>query len=113
MNTSLNRRAFMMSVDPDKKQECLDYVSKVSSDLTNQMKKNGIHQYSLFLDQDSCLLFGFLEYRSERGLETFTSSEECKQWWKETSQFIISNEDNSPISTDLQEVFRLTNVQPK
>ena len=31
----------------------------------------------------------------------------CKKWWKYMEPLMDTNEDNSPVTTDLQEVFHL------
>lgn len=107
MHETLKRRAFIMSVDPAKQDEYEEKMSQVSPALARAMKENGVVNYTIYLDPPSSLLFGHLEYETDEGLLKLTTTEECRQWWKEMSEFMPANPDHSPIASDLKEVFHL------
>ena len=76
-------------------------------ELVTLLKQAGISDYSIFLDPDNLTLFAFLKVEEEALLATLPAKEVMKKWWAYMSDIMETNEDQSPVSRPLQEVFYL------
>ena len=65
------------------------------------------HNYSIFLHQETSQLFAYVEIDDESRWQRIAQTEICKKWWAHMRDIMPSNPDNSPISTDLKELFHL------
>jgi len=81
--------------------------SPIWQDLHQVLKDHGVHNYSIFLHPETRQLFAFAEIEDEKRWASIASTEVCKRWWKHMGDIMPSNPDNSPISTDLKEVFHI------
>ena len=84
------RKAFVMQVNPDAHEE---YQRR--------------HNYAIYLDKAHNLLFATVEIESEERWNTVASTDVCQRWWKYMTDVMPANADNSPVSSELQEVFYL------
>lgn len=71
------------------------------------LKKAGIMDYSIFLDEETNILFGLFEAHEPVLLEDLPKSAIMQEWWRYMSDLMESNADHSPISVPLKEVFYL------
>jgi L-rhamnose mutarotase len=101
------RKAFLMSVDPDAHDEYERRHKPIWSDLAAVLKRHGVSNYSIFLDEQTNRLFGYAEIQSEELWKEIARTDECKRWWNFMKDVMPTNADNSPVSTDLREVFHL------
>ena len=101
------RKAFLMSVNPDAHGEYETRHRPIWEDLAGVLKRHGVSNYSIFLDEETSQLFGYAEIESEEQWNAIAETEECRLWWKYMSDIMPSNEDNSPVSRGLREVFHL------
>lgn len=53
------------------------------------------------------LLFAMVEIESEERWNAVASTDVCQRWWKYMTDVMPANPDNSPVSSELQEVFYL------
>jgi L-rhamnose mutarotase len=70
------------------------------------IKDHGVSNYSIFLSADD-LLFAYAEIESEQLWTSIAQTNECREWWLYMSELMLTNADNSPITTDLTEAFHL------
>lgn len=103
----LLRKAFVMQVNPDAHQEYQHRHSPIWQELEQVLKQHGAHRYSIFLDAQRNLLFGYVEIESEQRWAAVAQTEVCQRWWKHMADVMPSNPDNSPISDELRQVFYL------
>jgi len=101
------RKAFLMSVNGDAHEEYEQRHQPVWSDLEGVLKSHGVHNYSIFLDQNTDQLFAYAEIESEERWAAIAETDECKRWWKFMKDVMPSKADGSPVSRDLKEVFHL------
>ncbi|MHB0999069.1 MAG: L-rhamnose mutarotase [Armatimonadota bacterium] len=101
------RKAFVMEVFPDKHDEYEKRHNPIWEDLQETLKSHGAHNYSIFLDADTNMLFGYVEIESEEAWNAVANTEPCQRWWKYMGEVMPSNPDNSPVSRDLKEVFHI------
>lgn len=68
---------------------------------------HGIRSYSIYLDPETNDLFGYVECEDEARWAAIANSDVCRRWWRHMREIMPANEDDSPISRDLREVFHL------
>ena len=67
----------------------------------------GGKNYTIFLDKETLTLFGYIEIESEEKWAESANTEICRKWWDYMADIMETNEDNSPVSIDLENVFHL------
>jgi L-rhamnose mutarotase len=76
-------------------------------ELAALLKDYGISDYSIFLDNETNTLFAVLSAEVPEKLETLKTEELMKKWWTYMRDIMQTNEDHSPLSIPLEEVFYL------
>ena len=76
-------------------------------ELQELLKKSGISEYSIFLDEESNSLFGVLNIENTASMDDLPRHEVMQRWWKYMADIMESNPDHSPVSVPLKEVFYL------
>ena len=69
--------------------------------------KYGGSNYSIFLDEETNTLIGYIELENEELWNKSAETEICKKWWDYMADIMETNEDNSPVSIDLKPMFFL------
>src|SRR5262245_34818789 len=101
------RKAFLMQLTPGSQFEYERRHNPIWPELQTVLKDHGVTNYSIFLDRKTDRLFAYAEIESEELWEKIAGTEVCRRWWTEMSDFMLTNEDDSPVSTELIEVFHL------
>lgn len=101
------RKAFVMSVNAGCEKEYARRHQPIWDDLAAVLKSHGVHNYSIFLHEETRQLFGYVEIEDEARWAAIASTEVCKRWWKHMADVMPSNPDNSPVSKELKNVFHL------
>jgi L-rhamnose mutarotase len=77
-------------------------------ELQDVLKSHGVHNYSIFLDPTNRRsLFAYAEIESEELWQRISETDVCRRWWAYMKDLMLTNEDNSPLALQLQEVFYL------
>lgn len=71
------------------------------------LKENGIHEYSIYLDESTNTLFGVMQVESTSRLDEMREHPVMKKWWAYMRDIMDTNADHSPVSIPLTEVFYL------
>ena len=101
------RKAFVMSVHPDQHDEYQRRHNPIWPELEATLKKHGVLNYSIFLDSASHQLFAYAEIENEAAWNAIARTSVCQRWWASMKELMLSNSDNSPVSTSLTEVFHI------
>ncbi|WP_273392430.1 L-rhamnose mutarotase [Actinobacillus porcinus] len=101
------RKAFVMQVNPDCHAEYKNRHDAIFPELVEELKSHGSHHYSIFLDKERNLLFGYVEIEDEARWNAIAQTVACQKWWAFMKDIMPSNPDNSPISQALEQVFYL------
>jgi L-rhamnose mutarotase len=101
------RKAFVMSVHPDRHEEYERRHRPIWRELEETLKAHGVHNYSIFLDGPTHALFGYAEIESEERWRRIAETPICKKWWAYMRDVMPANPDNSPVSRDVREVFHI------
>jgi len=71
------------------------------------LKETGISDYSIFLDEETHILVAYFTIEDEKKLNALPSQPVMRKWWDYMKDIMETNEDNSPVSLPLKEVFYL------
>ena len=76
-------------------------------ELKDLLRKSGVRDYSIFLDETSNALFGVMQVDDPAALENIPDHPVMKKWWAHMRDIMDTNADDSPVSIPLKEVFYL------
>lgn len=99
------RRAFKMQMHPGKLVEYKRRHNEIWPELQQLLKRSGISDYSIFLDESTHSLFGVLRATDAIALDNLPHHPVMQKWWAYMKDMMDTNPDNSPVSIPLQEVF--------
>ena len=77
-------------------------------ELAALLRRTGVSEYSIFLDESTNDLFGVLQCVDATALDRLPDDPIVKKWWASMKDVMETNPDNSPVSLSLREVFYLT-----
>ena len=103
----MHRVAFKMKLFKGKEEEYKKRHDEIWPELAAILKKNGINDYSIFLDEETNILFGVLKTDHPGLLDKLPSELIMQKWWNYMKDIMETHADNSPVSIPLKEVFYL------
>jgi L-rhamnose mutarotase len=101
------RKAFIMSVNSGMEAEYERRHNPIPADLEAALKAGGARNYSIFLEPATGLLFAYVEIEDEGRWAAVAETEACRRWWASMTEIMPSNADDSPVASELTEVFHL------
>jgi len=102
------RKSFLMTLKPGMFIEYEKRHNPIWPELQKVLKDYGVHNYSIFLDRSSNRrLFAYAEIESEELWRKIATTEVCRRWWTYMKDLMLANDDDSPVTTDLREVFHI------
>ena len=99
------RLAFKMKLNPGMLEEYKKRHDDLWPELHKLLKNNGLSEYSIFLDEETNILFAFQKQAGDQGSQDLGKTEIVQKWWKYMADIMETNPDNSPVSKELVEVF--------
>lgn len=96
--------AFKMKLNPGQTEEYKKRHDEIWPELKKLLKDNGISDYSIFLDEETNILFA-VQKQDGKGSQDLGSTEIVKKWWAYMADLMETNPDNSPVSMALKSVF--------
>lgn len=103
----MQRIAFKMKLFEGYEQEYKKRHDEIWDDMKSLLKNAGINHFSIFLDEETNLLFGYLLIEDPSKLDELPNDPVQKKWWAWMKDIMESNQDNSPVQKRLTEVFYL------
>ena len=76
-------------------------------EMKDMIHEFGGRNYSIFLDKETNILFGYIELESEELWDKSADTAICQKWWRYMSDIMETNEDISPVTVNLKKVFNL------
>ncbi len=101
----MERLAFKMYLNPGQKEEYKKRHDEIWPELKKLLKEAGVSEYSIFLDEETNILFAFQKVSGDGGSQDLGQTEIVQKWWAYMKDVMKSNADNSPVSIALEEVF--------
>ena len=102
------RKAFVMQLHPGNREEYQRRHLHLWPDLEKVLNTHGVRQYSIFLHPETHQLFAYAEIRDEAQWLAIADTDVCRRWWSFMRELMATNQDNSPVSIPLEEVFYLS-----
>lgn len=102
-----SRKCFKMKIYDGFEEEYKNRHENLWEEMKNMIHEYGGSNYSIYLDKETKYLYGFIELEDETLWNKSAETEVCKRWWKHMADIMETNEDNSPVSVDLENVFYL------
>ena len=103
----MKRVAFKMKLHEGKVAEYRLRHDEIWPDLVALLKSIGINDYSIFLDEETHILFAVLKIEDPALLDTLPQHAVMQRWWAFMGDIMDANPDNSPVVKPLNEVFHL------
>jgi len=101
------RKAFVMSVNAGEEAEYEKRHRQIWPELEAVLEQHGVVSYSIFLLPRTRQLFAYVEFRDQEQWDAVAQTAACKRWWAYMKDVMPTNPDNSPVSTELKEVFHM------
>jgi len=101
------KKAFKMKLYAGMAKEYEKRHNELWPEMKDMIHEYGGKNYSIFLDEDTNVLYGYIEIDSEEKWAESANTAICRKWWDFMSDIMETNADNSPVSEDLRLVFHL------
>jgi len=101
----MTRIGFKMEVYPDKIEDYIESHNPIWTELQNVFNEHGVISYSIFLNRENHILFGYVVVSNLDSWNAIARTEVCQRWWKKMKKMMPTNDDNSPKSILLEEIF--------
>jgi L-rhamnose mutarotase len=101
------RVAFKMKLNNGFEEEYKKRHDELWPELKTLLGKTGIKDYSIFLDEETNFLFAYLTIDDVSKLDDLPNEAIMRKWWNHMKDIMETNEDDSPKSIALKEVFYL------
>ncbi|HLS36912.1 MAG TPA: L-rhamnose mutarotase [Sphingobacterium bovisgrunnientis] len=98
--------AFKMKLKPGMQDIYKKRHAEIWPELVTLLKENGISDYTIFLDEETNILFA-VQQLSGNSSQELGNHLIVQKWWKHMSDIMETNEDLSPVSIPLKTVFHL------
>jgi L-rhamnose mutarotase len=100
------RVAFKMKLKPGYSIEYKKRHERIWPELLKVLKDAGIYDYSIFLDEETNILFA-VQKADGGDSQQLAHDPLVQKWWKYMADIMETNPDFSPVSIPLTEVFRM------
>jgi len=98
--------AFKMKLFPGFADEYKKRHAEVWPELSALLKENGISDYTIFLDEETNILFA-VQQQNGSSSQDLGSAVILQKWWAYMADIMETNPDYSPVSKPLTKVFHL------
>lgn len=103
----MHRRAFQMKLHAGQADEYRRRHDEIWPELATLLRAAGVHDYSIFLNPETHVLFGVLKTSDPAALDALPTQAVMQRWWTYMRDIMDTNPDDSPVSTPLPEVFHM------
>jgi L-rhamnose mutarotase len=100
------KTAFKMKLLPGFADEYKKRHSEIWPELSALLKENGVSDYTIFLDEETNILFA-VQQQNGKSSQNLGDTEIVQKWWAYMADIMETNPDNSPVCTNLEQVFHL------
>ncbi len=97
--------AFKMKLKEGCKEEYRKRHQSIWPELTELLKESGVSNYGIFLDEETNILFAVQDVKGESNSQDLGSHPILQRWWDYMADLMDVNEDNSPVSVPLEQMF--------
>ena len=101
----MERNAFKMKLKPGFAAEYRRRHDLIWPELSAELAKAGIRDYSIFLDEETLILFAVQKLTNGNTAAGLPNNLIVKKWWAYMKDIMDANPDDSPVTKPLKEVF--------
>lgn len=103
----MEKIAFVMTLKPGFEAEYKKRHDEIWPELSDELHRAGISDYSIYLHQESLKLFAVLKRTKNHAMDELPHTVVIKKWWAYMADIMETNPDNSPVVEPLIQVFHL------
>ena len=103
----MQRAAFKMKLKKGFEEEYKRRHDEIWPELIKELEDAGVSDYSIYLDQETLTLFAFQKVKDHNSADLLPEKNIVKKWWAYMADIMDTNEDNSPVTAELKEVFHM------
>jgi len=100
-------KGFKMKLNDGMAEEYKKRHNQLWPEMKDIIHNHGGKNYSIFLDEETNILFGYIEIENEELWNQVGKTEINRKWWDFMASIMETNDDNSPVSKDLELMFHL------
>ena len=101
------RKGFKMKLNPGRADEYARRHAALWPEMADMIRDFGGRNYSIFLDEETNVLYGYIELEDETRWSASADTAICRKWWDYMADIMDVNPDNSPVAIDFRPVFHL------
>ena len=101
------REGFKMFLNPGMAEEYEKRHNELWPEMKEMIHQYGGHNYSIFLDRETNVLYGYLEVEDEELWAKSADTPINRRWWDYMADIMETRADNSPVCVDFVPVFHL------
>ena len=105
MNEKFSKFAFKMQLNQGEAEAYQKRHDEIWTELVDLLHDAGISDYSIFLDEETHILFGVLRRTKNHKMNQLPEQEVMQRWWKFMGDIMKTNSDGSPWVQPLKQVF--------
>ncbi|HKJ34696.1 MAG TPA: L-rhamnose mutarotase [Balneolales bacterium] len=102
----MEKVAFKMKLIQGYEDEYKKRHNEIWPELVELLKKAGISDYTIFLDEETSTLFAVQKVDDKNDIE-LDKTEIMQKWWEHMADIMDTNPDDSPVVIPLNKVFHL------
>ncbi|RCK26880.1 L-rhamnose mutarotase [Thalassospira lucentensis] len=103
----MEKIAFKMMLNPGQATEYKKRHDEIWPALSALLKDAGISDYSIFLDEETNILFAVLRRTADHKMDALPNHEIMQRWWEFMGDIMETHDDGSPVVVRLNEMFHL------
>ncbi len=103
----MQRVAFKMYLKTGFNEEYKKRHSEIWPELKQLLSNTGVEDYSIFWDKETNILFAVQKINGEQSSQEIGTNPIVQKWWDYMADIMEVNDDNSPISIPLDELFHM------
>ena len=103
----MKRAAFIMKLKKGFESEYKKRHDNIWPELSEELTKAGVSDYSIFLDENTLTLFAVQMLSDDNTADNLPETHIVRKWWNYMSDIMEVNPDNSPVCVPLAEVFHM------
>jgi len=103
----MERIAFKMVLGPGQAEEYRRRHDRIWPELVELLREAGVSDYSIFLDDETNILFAVLRRSVGHRMDALPQSELMQRWWRHMADIMETNADGSPRQRALAPMFHM------
>ncbi|HEY8596164.1 MAG TPA: L-rhamnose mutarotase [Devosiaceae bacterium] len=99
--------AFKMKLNPGMAAEYRRRHDEIWPELSDLLHEAGVRDYSIFLDEETYILFAVMWRRKDHGMADLPKHPVMQRWWAHMSDIMETHPGNEPVTVDLVPLFHM------